>query len=156
MELSDARKYLRIDQSLLIVECAEQPIRQEEVHRAYIHACSRRDQVKIELDEALAGASEELRGQKDDNGRPLTGERVAYLIQADPSVINKKQVLARAVQEAAMWQALVDAMQSRRRMLSDLTALILQGAPAAPPPAATSNAYQIQRRRLAIHREERA
>lgn len=153
ISIDTARRYLRIDQSLLIVECAEHPVHQEEVHNAYVEACSARDLAKIQLDETIAGASEELRNSKDDNGKPYTGERITYLIQADPSVISKKQILNQLTKTASLWQGMVSAMEARRRMLSELTSLILQGAPSSPPGGQAP--YQIERRRIALAREAR-
>lgn len=162
MELSDARKFLRIDQSFLIVECATHAQHQEEVHRQFAYACSRRDEAKIALDTAIAGVSEELRNQKDDNGKSYTGERIAFLIQADSVVAERRTEVNRLTQETELWRAIVNAMESRRRMLSDLTALTLQGMSGGVKAAVLglenggSAPYRIARRVIGAAREERS
>ncbi|MGH9608038.1 MAG: hypothetical protein ACRD34_00055 [Bryobacteraceae bacterium] len=143
---------------MMLVECADHAKNQEEIQRSYIEACGVRDRLKIELDEVVAGASEEFRATKDENGKAFTGERIAYLIHADAKVISQKTKLLAATREAALWQAVSDAMQARRRMLSELVTLMIQGgAPGNNLPAATTaGSYALARRRMADAREEKA
>lgn len=148
MQLDEARRNLKIDIHLLESEVATHSMLQEKVSTEYIFACSKRDEVKLILDQTIAMCGEDLRGQKDENGKFPSETKIASLLNNADDVVDARRTLNHCIETAELWRGVLDAYRSRSYLLRDLVSMNLATTPSQPP-----DTYSIGRKRLAISRE---
>lgn len=118
------RARLQIDRHELDVALMEQPAMYLEVQEAFILAASHRDELKVAVDEAHAGADERVRRKLGDE---KTEARVKSGVARDEQYLASVAEYQEAKTEADHLQAMVAAFQERGRMLAKLADLYISG-----------------------------
>lgn len=119
------RKELRIDRDDLDGAVIAQSELYYHVAEAHVMAAARRDAVKLDLEEAQAGADKRIRMEAAKTESKITEAALREAVRLDPLVITLERKLVDARTEADLWNALRDAFQQRSKMLPELVALYL-------------------------------
>lgn len=114
---------LEIDRDGLDDCLVKQPELFYHVSEAYVIAVAERDEVKLKLDEAIAGLDQQIRRKAAEDDERITEATIQQRIKVAPLIQQLQREHLSVRQEADSWQALKEAFQQRSYMLRELVAL---------------------------------
>jgi hypothetical protein len=124
-KIGDVRGLLRIDPDDLDSCLVDQPGLFFHVAETFAQANSRRDAIKLELDEKTAKLDQDIRAKALKQEEKLTEAAIQARLRDMPVLQELQRDYLRARTEADTWQAMKEAFHQRSYMLRELVALQL-------------------------------
>jgi hypothetical protein len=121
--IDDLRVGLRIDKNDLDTALMEQPDAYWRVSEAYVMACSRRDEMKLEMGQATAELDKQYRGEAEKAGDKLTEKSLQSQIDLAPKIIDFKKKYGAACLKADLLAAMKESYRDRSGALRELSQL---------------------------------
>jgi hypothetical protein len=121
--LDDLRDGLKIDRNDLDTALMEQPDAYWRVSEAYVMACSRRDEIKMERDQAMAELDRQFRQEAEKAGDKLTEKSLQSQIDLSPKIIDYRKKYARACLQADLLAGMKESYRDRSGALRELAQL---------------------------------
>jgi hypothetical protein len=121
--LAEYERGLRIDKNDLDTALIQQPDIFYRVAKELTLAISRRDEMKLNINEAIADLDQQIRSRSE----KTTEGGIAKEIDSAPKIIDLRRDYGRLNHKVDRWTALKEAYQSRSYVLKDLCGLYVAG-----------------------------
>lgn len=127
-DLEMLREQLQIDRDDLDTGLVEQPDLYYHVAEAFVLAVAKRDEAKLDLEQATADLDKQFReaAAEADPPEKLTEAAITRKLASAPRIQTLERGLLRLRVEADKWQALKESFQQRSFMLRELVAIFVR------------------------------
>jgi hypothetical protein len=121
--LDDLRDGLRIDKNDLDNALMDQPDAYWRVSEAYVMACSRRDEMKYDIEQASAELDKQFRREAEKSDEKLTEKSLTAQIETSPKIITLRKEYAQMRLKADLLSAMKESYADRSKALRELSQL---------------------------------